>query len=364
MHFQENIPKRILIVNIFGIGDVLFTTPLLKNLKITCPGSYIGYVCNRRTVSVLEHNPHVDKIIICDRDEYNEVCKTSKILAFQKMLRFFQEIRQERFDVCIDVSLSNFTSCAAFLAGIKHRIGFQYKKRSFLLNKKFVLQGYEDKHVVEYYLSLLEELGVPAASKDLELYISQTDADWADDFFKQNIGPKNGHPVVGLVPGGGASWGRNAVYKRWPPEKYAKLADKLIEKFSAAIILFGDKDESALCEKVSEAMRHQPILACGKTTISQFAALARKCSLMIVNDGGPLHLAVAAGAHTASIFGPVDEKVYGPYPQGKHIVIAKGLACRPCYRRFRKASCEHLSCLNRLTVEEVLEKIVPHFINF
>jgi lipopolysaccharide heptosyltransferase II len=357
MHFQKNIAKRILIINIFGIGDVLFTTPLIKNLKTACPGSYIGYVCNRRTSPVLEHNPHVDKLIICDRDEYNEACRTSRMLAFRKMVCFLKEVRRERFDVAIDVSLSNFTSCAAFLAGIKHRIGFQYKKRSFLLNKKFVLKGYEDRHVVEYYQGLLEELGVPAVEKNLELYISQKDNDWADGFLASNIGPRNGHPVVGLVPGGGASWGQNAVYKRWPPEKYAKLADKLIEKFSAAIILFGNKDESPLCEKVSSAMHHQPVLACGKTTISQFAALARKCSLMVLNDGGPLHVAVAAGAHTASIFGPVDERVYGPYPQGKHIVITKGLPCQPCYRRFRKSSGEHISCVSQLTVEDVLEKI-------
>ncbi|HQP10619.1 MAG TPA: hypothetical protein PKV41_04475 [Candidatus Omnitrophota bacterium] len=68
-------------------------------------------------------------------------------------------------------------------------------------------------------------------------------------------------------------------------------------------------------------------------------------------------MAVAAGTRTVSIFGPVDENVYGPYPRGNHIVIKKELACRPCYRRFRRARCEHISCLNQLTVEEVLERI-------
>ena len=78
---------------------------------------------------------------------------------------------------------------------------------------------------------------------------------------------------------------------------------------------------------------------------------------MIVNDGGPLHIAVAAGVQTASIFGSVDETVYGPYPIGSHIVIKKEIACRPCYQRFRKAACGHISCLNQITVEEVLERI-------
>jgi ADP-heptose:LPS heptosyltransferase len=78
---------------------------------------------------------------------------------------------------------------------------------------------------------------------------------------------------------------------------------------------------------------------------------------MIVNDGGPLHVAVAAGVQTVSIFGPVDENVYGPYPIGSHIVIKKEIACRPCYQRFRKAVCGHISCLSQITVEDVLERI-------
>jgi lipopolysaccharide heptosyltransferase II len=357
MHFKENFPKKVLIINIFGIGDVLFTTPLISNLKAAYPDLYIGYVCNRRTAAILEGNSKVDKIIICDRDEYDDTHRQSKILAFTKMIDFLKSIRRERFDASIDVSLSSFTSCAAWLAGIKYRIGFKYKNRSFCLNRRFVLEGYEDKHVVEYYLGLLEELGVPAAIRDLDLTIGQEDADWADRFFIDNIGQANGRTVIGLVPGGGASWGKDAVYKRWPPEKYAKLADKLIEKFSAAIILLGDKSELDLCKDVSEAMSRRAVMAGGQTTVSQFAALARKCSLMIVNDGGPLHIAVAAGARTASIFGPVDERVYGPYPQGNHIVIKKDLACRPCYRRFRMANCGHISCLSRLTAEEVLERI-------
>lgn len=357
MHFKSNSTKRILIINIFGIGDVLFTTPLIRSLKSRYPDLYIGYVCNRRTAPVLERNPRVNKIIICDRDEFNETWRRSKILASRKMIDFFKRIKKERFDASIDVSLSGFTSFATWVGGVKFRIGFKYKNRSFFLNRKFPLKGYEDKHVVEYYLGLLEELGVPAAVRNLDLNIGQEDADWADRFFANNIGQADGRHVIGLVPGGGASWGKDAVYKRWPPEKYAKLADKLIEKFSAAVILLGDASELVLCEKVSGAMSRRPVMACGRTTVSQFAALARKCSLMIVNDGGPLHIAVAAGAKTASIFGPVDERVYGPYPKGNHTVITKDLVCRPCYRRFRMASCGHISCLSRLTVEEVLEGV-------
>lgn len=357
MLLKTNPPKRVLIINIFGIGDVLFTTPVISNLKESYPDLYIGYVCNSRTAAILQSNPKIDKVIIYDSDDFKEASQKSKMIVFRKLGGFLREIKKERFDTSIDVSLSDFTGWVTWMAGIKRRVGFKYKSRGFFLNQKLMLKGYEDKHVVEYYLNLLESVGIKIDKKNLELNIDQTDRDWADQFLAKNIAQSNRKLAIGLVPGGGASWGKDAHYKRWELEKYAKLADKLIEKFSAPIILMGDKSELDLCGKVSKAMVHPSAMACGETTISQFAALARKCSLMIVNDGGPLHIAVAAGARTASIFGPVDERVYGPYPLGNHIVIKKDLACQPCYRRFRRASCEHISCLSQLTVEEVFEKI-------
>jgi len=349
--------QRVLIINIFGIGDVLFTTPMISNLKASHPDLYIGYVCNSRTAALLEHNPKIDKVFIYDRDDFNEISKKSKILVFKKLIGFLMEIKKEHFDTSIDVSLSDFTNWVTWMAGIKRRIGFKYKSRGFFLNQKFILRGYENKHVVEYYLSLLQSIGIPTDIKNLELSIEQADLDWADRFIGEHISQSNGRHLIGLVPGGGTSWGKDAKYKRWEPEKYAKLADKLIEKFSAAFILMGDKSELDLCGEVSKAMAHPSATACGETTISQFAALARKCSLMIVNDGGPLHIAVAAGVRTASIFGPVDDKVYGPYPLENHIVIKKNLACQPCYRRFRRASCEHISCLSQLTVDQVFQQV-------
>ena len=357
MHFQTHPPKKVLIINTFGVGDVLFTTPLISNLKANYPDLTIGYVCNRRTATLLESNAKVNRIYVYERDEFNEVYRHSKIAFIRKFRKFLKEIKDEKFDLVLDVSLSRGTGFLTWMIGIKHRIGFNYKNRSIFLNQRIPLKGYEGKHVVEYYLGLLEELGGTVSSKDLELTLSERDLEWANEFLLSNQAISNGNPVIGLVPGGGASWGKESSYKRWPAEKYAKLADKLIEKFSAATILMGDKSELGLCEEVSEAMSHQPIMTCGETTINQFAALAQKCSLMIVNDGGPLHVAVAAGVQTVSVFGPVDEDVYGPYPKGNHIVIKKDIACRPCYRRFRKAQCEHISCLNQLSVEEVLERI-------
>jgi len=349
-------PKRVLLINIFGIGDVLFTTPILKNLKAAHPNLKIGYICNRRTAPLLERSDKVDFVYVYERDEFVEIYKKSPWAYWKAIWVFIQKIKKDRYDVVIDVSLNSFTSFLAWWIGIKIRIGYNYRNRSRFLTHSKILQGYENKHVVEYYLDLLSDLGVESRHQDMEIHLNDEDQRFCQDFLRR-AKVQHKTPLIGLVPGGGASWGKDAKFKRWQASNYAKLADKIIENFSSTIILMGDKSEQALCEEVSTEMKNRPISACGQTSIFEYAALAKRCTALIVNDGGPLHVAVAAGARTVSIFGPVDDRIYGPFPLGDHKVVTKEIACRPCYQRFRKAHCEHIECLNGLSVDDVFEVV-------
>ncbi|MFA5059098.1 MAG: lipopolysaccharide heptosyltransferase II [Candidatus Omnitrophota bacterium] len=355
---QNNPSKnKILIINIFGIGDILFTTPLLKNIKSHDPDSFVGYVCNKRTAPLLSENTRIDKLFIYERDEFQAVYRRSKIAFLKKMISFLREIKKENFDLAINLSFNNSTSFLLWAAGIKKRVGFNYRNRSWFLTRKiFLRNGYEGRHVAEYYLDLLKELGIPTPYKEFELVLSDSDKIWAEEFLsKANISPKK--PLIVIIPGGGASWGKDASFKRWTSENFAILADKMIEKFSAAVILLGDLKEKSLCDHIAQTMKNAPAAICNEITITQCAALLARSSLVVANDGGPLHVAVAVRAKTVSIFGPVDEKVYGPYPAQGHEIVTKDLVCRPCYRQFRMARCEHHSCLNLITVDEVLRKV-------
>lgn len=350
--------KKILIINIFGIGDVLFTTPLISNLKAHFPGSFIGYVANKRAAAVFNGNVKVDKVFVYEKDAYTAVYRKSKVAFVKKIFADLAEIKNEKFDLVVDLSLHKYASFLMWLIGIRERVGFNYKNRSLFLTKKVTLEGYEGKHVVDHYLSFLEEMGIPVTHKTLELFPSKEDQRKAEEWLKKQ-GITASDLIIGIVPGGGASWGKVASYKRWPAKEYAELADKMVEKFSAKIILMGDIFEQELCLQVKKAMRHKDKAyeAQGQTSLGEFAALLAKCKLTVVNDGGPLHIAVAAGTKTVSIFGPVDEKVYGPYPSKGHMVVTNDIACRPCYRRFRVADCEHHNCLNLININQVLEKV-------
>lgn len=354
--FKLKNPRKILIINIFGLGDVLFTTPLINNLKADFPNVSIGYVCNRRSSCILEHNKKIDRLFIYERDAFQAIAKKSRLKYIQAMLDFFNGIKKEGYDTVLDVSLSNFSDFFTWFIGIPNRISLNYKGRSFFATKKIPFEGYQDKHVVEHYLDFLKEIGVSHRLKELELSLSNKDLIWADDLWKEK-GWKEPQKIIALVPGGGDSWGKDAQFKRWSPENYAKLADKIVEKTSAVIILLGGENEQDVCSDISRLMKHASVSLCGKTTIGQFASIVKRCSCVILNDGGPLHVSVAAGATTVSIFGPVDENIYGPYPKGKHQVVVKDLACHPCYRKFRRASCSHISCLQTITLEEVMRKV-------
>ncbi|MBI4310132.1 MAG: glycosyltransferase family 9 protein [Candidatus Omnitrophica bacterium] len=348
--------NKILLINSFGIGDVLFTTPVISNLRRACPNARIVYIGNRRTAQFLEHNPKIDRVLVYERDEFYAAYQRNPIAFFREWLDFIREIKTEQFDGVFDFSLNSTFGFLGWWCGIPKRIGYDYRGRGRFLTRKIILEGYEGRHVIEYYLDLLRHAGIDVIDTRMELPVTAQDEEWARQWFKGQ-GIDFNKTLVAVVPGGGASWGAQAKNKRWPAEKYADLTDKIIADSGAAVILMGDAGEERLCQEIAR-LAHLPLYsAAGQTTLMQMAALLGRCRLAIVNDGGPLHVAVAAGIKTVSIFGPVDAAVYGPYPLEGHRVVYKGLACQPCYRRFRQAQCGHLSCLRDLSVEDVYRKV-------
>jgi ADP-heptose:LPS heptosyltransferase len=123
------------------------------------------------------------------------------------------------------------------------------------------------------------------------------------------------------------------------------------------VVLAGGVQDKDLSEHVLFLMANPALDLTGALTLGQSAAVFAKSTVVIANDGGPLHVAVSVGTPTVSIFGPVDEAVYGPYPAEGHRIVCSDIACRPCYRRFRAAKCAHRSCLRDLSVDRVFEAV-------
>jgi lipopolysaccharide heptosyltransferase II len=350
--------KRILIINPFGIGDVIFTMPVIESIKTKYPEAYIGYVCNIRTAPILFSNPNIDKVFIFERDEYRQLWQLSKAKAISKIWNLLRDVKKESFNIVLDFSMARDYGFFSMLSGIRRRIGYNYNKRGLFLTDKIPLKaGYCDKHVIDYHKQflLLMDLDLPMDTMP-KVYIAEEDDKKAQQIlWSKDISLTDKY--ICIMPGAGASWGATAYRKQWPASKFAEVASMLVDESGIKIILLGSADDKELCDRVEKAVP-AAINLCGKLSLMVSNAIIRHASVLLTNDGGPLHMAVAVGTNTVSIFGPVDEKVYGPYLAGDgHIVITNDIACRPCYNSFKLPACEDIECLNGIGSDEVVKAV-------
>lgn len=354
-------PKNLkfLIINPFGIGDVLFTTPVIKALKQQYPDALIGYWSNFRVSPILGNNPQIDKIFALSRGDLKKIFQESFFKGIWSAVKLTWQIKKEHFDICLDFSLDHRYSLFAKIIGIRQRIGFNYKGRGIFLTKCIDLIGYQNRHIVEYYLELLKLVNIPVADKSLYVNVSAQSQNKALDLLTA-AGIQDNDLIVGIVPGAGGSWGKDSVYKHWPALKFAQVADMLAGEFKAKIVILGDESEGKIAEVIRHVMHNKPIDFTGKTDLEILPALIKNCNLLITNDGGPMHIAAALGVRTVSIFGPVSELVYGPFPcSNKHVVLKWDMSCRPCYNNFRLSPCDKdRECLKSVSVDSVFNAAV------
>ncbi|MCM8778432.1 MAG: glycosyltransferase family 9 protein [Candidatus Omnitrophica bacterium] len=349
---------HILVINPFGIGDVLFSTPLLRNIRNNFPESFIAYLCNKRVAPLLRNNPCIDEIFVFEKDEWRALWRRSRFAFTKKFFLFLSRIRERKFQIAIDLSLARQYSFFLWLIRVPERIGFDYKDRGVFLTHKIKIDGYHYKPVPVYYLELCRLLNIKPSETKLEIYISPEEEERAKHILKEHGFIPGKDLIIGIIPGGGASWGKEAILKHWSYDKVANLVSNLTLRYNAKIILFGDEKEKVICDGIAAKVKDKPLNLAGKTDLCTLVSLIKQCRLIVCNDGGPLHIAVALGVKTVSIFGPVNEKVYGPYPASfEHIVVTKDVPCRPCYWKFRMPKCEKRICLEEIEPEEVMQAI-------
>ena len=353
------IPQRILIINPFGIGDVLFTTPLIRAVRRAFPESRLGYLCNRRTEHILRTSPQLDELYVYEKDELVQLWRTSPWDAFHQFSGLLRKIWHGGFDVVIDLSLGERYGFILKLLGVRRRVGFDYRRRGRFLTERMPIDGYHDVHVIEYYRKFLRFIGIRLVDASTELCVSAEDDRWARQWLREHqLDNIDQHLLVGMVPAGGVSWGVSAPFRRWSIDGFAAVGDALVKHYGATLILFGEPSDTSICKTVARLMKHPAIDLSGQTTLGQFVSLLAHLGLVICNDGGPLHLAVSQRVRTVSIFGPVDPNVYGPHPRSAEhqVVFREGLPCRPCYHQFKLPPCPYeRACLTKIEPEEVLE---------
>lgn len=335
--------KKILIVRTDRIGDVLLTTPVIKALRDNLPKSYIAIMVNPSTIELVRDNPYLDEVIVYDKENLHK--------GFWKNFKFILDLRKKKFDLAFILHTKNRTNIICFLAGIKERIGYYNKKFGFLLTKKLKDTRPEGrKHEVDYCLDAVRAMGIEPKEKRLFIPIDSDSENWVENIFKENKISKE-DKLVAIHPGA------SCVSKRWFSFRFAEVADILIDKYNAKILVIGGEKDIKFSREMISQMKNKVLDLSGKTSLRKLASLFSRCLLLISNDSGPCHIATAVGCPVIAIFGR-NQKGLSPLrwrPLGqKDIVLHKEVGCQNCLAH----NCQiNFACLRAISVSEVLQAI-------
>jgi len=330
-------PKRILIFNVNWLGDVLFSTATIRNVRRNYPDSYIACAIPSRCYPILKGNPYLDEVIIFDEKDRHK--------GMLAKLNFISLLKSKKFDTAFLLHRSFSRALICRLAGIQQRIGHNTKKRSFLLTQKISMPKRDSLHRIDFYLNVVEKAGLRVEDRYLDFIFTPEEEEYVDDFLKRNGVGKDDF-LVALNPGG------NWMPKRWPKDYWAKLADSLIDEVKARVIITGSISDLPLANQIKEKMKEKPLIGCGVFNIKHLAALAKRASLFVTADTGPMHIANAVGAKKIiGIFGPTAREITGPYPDTNVVILQKDVGCAiPCYR----VNCQDNRCMKAVTPDDVL----------
>jgi len=334
---KDNAGKRILIFNVNWVGDVLFSTAVIRNVRRNFPDSYICCAVPSRCYPVLKGNPNIDEIIIYDDKERQK----SLFAKFD----FVKTLSYKQFDTAILLHGSMTRALLCRLANIPERIGYNTKKRGFILTKRIPLPKKDSLHRIDYYLNIIEKAGLRVEDRYLEFFVDDEDLAFVDDFLKKNGAVSPGQLIIGINPGG------NWMPKRWPRENWVTLVRLLSECLGARIIITGGHQDLQLAKNIYEESGCAPLISCGIFNLKQSAALFKKADVFISADSGPMHIANAVGAkHIIALFGPTDPLITGPFPLKNVKLLQKEVGCRiPCY----EVNCKDNRCMKAISAQEV-----------
>jgi lipopolysaccharide heptosyltransferase I len=339
---------KILVLRLSAVGDVIRTLPAIKALKENDPTFHITWIVEEPSRTFLESQPEVDRVILFPRRRWTGGITSpwGLLQTAGEMGRFIRQLRNEQFDVVLDFHGILKSGILAFLSGAPRRIGFDRrstKEGNFLFSNVKVRLPQKSISRYERNITLLRGMGLEVDYPKPDLHIPPGERASIEAFFHQ-LPTAPQRPLIAIHPGTNAK----AAFKRWMPERYALLADRLIRELRATVIFTWGPGEREWVEDIRGKMTVASLVAPRTGSLTQLGEVLRQCDLYVGGDTGPMHVASLVGTPVVAIFGPthpVENRPFGP-----HKMVRKEVGCSPC----RKRSCKELICLDQVTVDDVL----------
>jgi len=328
-------PKRIVVLTRAGLGDAVYVIPALRALRQRFPTAHITVIMGDRGYPLLQRCPYLDRLALRHLGSglLGKLCEIVRL-------------RRGRYDLAVILDNSDEKTLHTFLAGIPRRIGGVKKYFGQLLTDPVPVDP--DMHQIsDLNRAIVARLGCDVSDWHLELFpdpkayevvlVKMEQAGWDGE-----------RPLVGINPGA------SAPNKRWFPERFAQVADALIES-GVRVVLLGARSDLPQAQAVLQAMRHRPLDLAGQLGLDELIVCLGRLDALISGDTGPSHLAAAMGTPVVGIFGPSKARHYAPVGE-QHVIIDRSSLCAPTCN-FYVCHNGDRACMGAITAQEVLEAV-------
>ena len=341
---------KILLVRLRLIGDVVFTTPLVRALRRTLPDAHLTYVVEPVAEPVVRDNPHLDEVIV--------VPKRSGLARWRDDVSYAGRLRTERFDIAIDLHGGPRSAWLTWASGAPMRIGYRMPGRAWMYTH--AIQRADDllpRHSVANQWDLLAPLGIDACEPARDATEMQGDPDTEARSTRilrdAGVGPLDRLILMHVSAGN--------PFRRWPQEAFATVAAELARRDPArrVMVTSGPSDEAAARTIVDQARERlggaAAAVSHGQIDLGELRALAARAAVYIGGDSGPLHIAATTQTPIVALLGPTLPERSMPWRDPRwfaEAIDAGPLPCRPC--RQRRCDPGDFRCLTGIAPDRVV----------
>jgi 3-deoxy-D-manno-octulosonic-acid transferase/heptosyltransferase-1 len=343
---------NILIVKLSAIGDVIHTLPALNAIRSHYPDAHITWLVEENAAPLVEGHEALDRVLVSRRKRWLKELRSSSLLdTIREIYGFIKALRDTRYDMILDFQALLKSGILIALARGDRKIGFgkglEHMEHSYLfLNERIPAVDMEI-HALSRGMMLVDAVGISSTEVEYKLPVSDHDREKIDNLMRR-YGLADIEPLIAINPV--AKW----ETKLWPNQKFARLADGLIDTYDAKILFTGGAGDRQTIQNIMSAMNGRAVNLAGDTTLNMLAALYEKMDVVVSTDTGPMHMAAAVGTPVVALFGPTAPWRTGPYGPA-HQAIRAGSDCSPCFKR----RCETMECMKLISVEQVLDATFP-----
>lgn len=343
-------PRKILVIRLQGIGDVILATPTVRALRKFFPQARVHFLTYALNEPLLRSNPYLDRIVLYPN-------KRGPLL---EKLGLIRDIRRERYDWVVDLAATPRTAWLTLFSGARVRVGYAFRVRKWAFTHP-VPKNQVRRFQADVCLSLVRHLGVTDDGLQTEILLSEAEKDWAEDYFKKTEVSAQKWKIA-LNPTG--AW----TSKQWPVRRWRELIPLMAKGLGIRPLLFWGPGSENLIREISRGLEDQ-ILLKPETSLIQAAAYISKLDLLIGTDGTPQHMAQALGTRSLTLWGPGWGIGWTLPNDPRHRYLQKFLDCGPCDKMvcpfperkepgegFPPPGSPHYQreCLDRITPEEIL----------